>query len=182
MGEITALIRAASAGDAGARDRLLEVLYQDLRTLAHARLRVHAKDTLLDTTSLVNETCLRLLQAGELQAGDRKHFFAYASRVMRSVIVDFARRRAAQRRGGDRIVVPLEAGAGNPRSSDEVLRVHDALDALDRLDGDLARLVEMRYFAGLQVREIAEVLGVTERTVERQWHKARAILFDALAT
>ncbi len=174
MGEITALIRAASGGDARALDRLLELLYQDLHRLAHARLRAHAENTLLDTTSLPHETCLRLLKTGELEVGDRHHFFAYAARVMRSVLVDFARRRSAERRGGEQIFVTLDTGAGGPRSSDEILRVHEALDQLGRLDDGLARLVEMRYFAGLQGREIAEALGVTERTVERQWHKARA--------
>jgi len=183
MGEITTLLQAANRGEPDAINRLVELLYGDLHQLAHARLRVHAESTLLDTTSLVHETYVRLLKTGELDVSDRRHFFAYAARVMRSVIVDFARRRNAGQRGGGQIHVTLDTDAATalPRAADEILRVHEALDQLARVDGGLARLVEMRYFAGLQVREIAEVLGVTERTVERQWRKARAVLFDALS-
>jgi RNA polymerase sigma factor (TIGR02999 family) len=179
MGEITTLIRAASRGDHDAFDRLFSLLYDDLRQLAHARLRAHARDTLLDTTALVHETYVRLVGVGELELEDRRHFFAYSARVMRSIVTDFARQRNAERRGGDLTRVTL--GAEFPETtSDEILRVHEALGQLERVDADLARLVEMRYFAGLQVQEIAEAFGVTPRTVERQWNKARAILFASM--
>jgi RNA polymerase sigma factor (TIGR02999 family) len=182
MGEITTLIRAANEGDREAIDRLFSLLYDDLHRLARARLRGNVRDTLLDTTSLLHETYGRLVHAGELDVADRKHFFAYSASVMRSIVVDFARKKNAEQRGGGAPRVALdETIAGSPASSDEVLRVHEALERLGRVDPDLARLVEMRYFAGLQVKEIAEALGVTDRTIERQWLKARAILFTSLA-
>jgi len=182
MGEITKLIRAASAGDEGAFDRLFALLYNDLHRLAHARLKRNSTLTLLDTTSLVHEGYLRFVKAGELDVSDRGHFLAYAARVMRSIVVDFARKRQAERRGGDVVKVTLNTGIaeGVTGSDDEIIRVHEALDELRQVDEELARLVEMRYFGGLKVTEIAEAFGVTERTIERQWQKARAILFAAI--
>jgi RNA polymerase sigma factor (TIGR02999 family) len=182
MGEITTLIRAASQGEREAVDRLFGLLYDDLHRLAHARLRGNARDTLLDTTALLHETYARLVRTGELEVEDRRHFFAYCAGAMRSIIVDFARRRSAARRGGADDRVTLDDGlAGAPvERSDEVLRVHQGLERLAQVDERLARLVEMRYFAGLENREIAEAFGVSERTVERQWQKARAFLFASL--
>jgi RNA polymerase sigma factor (TIGR02999 family) len=180
MGEITTLIRAAHQGDREALDRLFSLLYADLHRLAHAR--VGGREMLLDTTSLVHETYARFAEAGELDVVDRRHFFAYVSRAMRFVVVDFSRRRSAEKRGGGSAHVPIDENVEQalPDRNDEILRVHDGLEDLGRLDEDLVRLVEMRYFAGLQVKEIAGVLGVTDRTVERQWQKARAILFASL--
>jgi RNA polymerase sigma factor (TIGR02999 family) len=181
MGDITVLIRAAREGDAGAADRLYERLYADLRRLARARLRAGGRDAILDTTAVVHEAYVRLVQAGSARAEDRQQFLAYAARAIRSVVVDFVRERNAERRGGGQADASLSEGALIAgRDDDEVLRVHEALERLARLDADLARLVEMRYFAGLDVREIADVLQVSERTVERQWQKARALLFEAL--
>ncbi len=182
MGEITTLIRAASAGDERAFDRLFSLLYNDLHRLAHARLRRNSPNTLLDTTALVHEGYLRFVKAGELDVNDRGHFLAYAARVMRSIVVDFARKRQAERRGGGALQLTLDTGIVEAvdGSDDEIIRVHDALDELKQVDAELARLVELRYFAGLKVGEIAEAFGVTERTIERQWQKARAILFAAI--
>lgn len=182
MGEITTLIRAANDGNREAIDRLFSLLYDDLHRLARARLRGNVRDTLLDTTSLLHETYGRLVQAGELDVADRKHFFAYSASVMRSIVVDFARKKNAEQRGGGQVRVAVDENlAATPADGDEILRVHEGLEQLGRVDADLARLVEMRYFAGLQVKEIAEAFGVTERTIERQWQKARAILFASLA-
>jgi RNA polymerase sigma factor (TIGR02999 family) len=182
VGEITTLIRAANAGDRQAVDRLFELLYADLHQLAHARLRASPPNTFLNTTALLHEAYMRFVKAGQLDVDDRRHFLAYAARVMRSIVVDFARRRNAGMRGGGKAHDALDPGVAGAlqRSHDEILRVHEGLEALGRIDDGLARLVEMRYFAGLQVQEIAEALGVTERTVERQWHKARAVLFSVL--
>jgi len=181
MGEITVLIRAASGGDVDAADRLYERLYADLRRLARARLRAGGRDAILDTTAVVHEAYLRLVRAGSARAGDRHQFLAYAARAIRSVVVDFVRERNASRRGGGARDASLSDGAlVSGRDDHEVLRVHEALERLGRLDAALARLVEMRYFAGFEVSEIAGVLGVSERTVERQWQKARAFLFEAL--
>ena len=181
MGEITVLIRAASQGEEGAADRLYERLYADLRRLARARLRAGGRDAILDTSVVVHEAYVRLVRAGGVRATDRQQFLAYAARAIRSVVVDFVRERNAERRGGGAKVASLSEGALIAgRDDHEVLRVHDALDRLGQLDAALARLVEMRYFAGFEVSEIASVLGVSERTVERQWQKARAFLFEAL--
>ena len=183
MGEITILIRAAHGGNRDALDRLFSLLYDDLHRIAHARVNAAGPDSFLDTTALVHETYLRFADAGELDVVDRGHFFAYVARAMRFVVVDFARSRSAEKRGGGRAKVTLDDDIADVLRdrSDEVLRLHDALEDLARIDEELVRLVEMRYFAGLQVKEIAEALGVTERTVERKWRKARAVLFASLA-
>src|SRR5262249_34937193 len=123
----------------------------------------------------------RLVRAGSARAEDRHQFLAYAARAIRSVVVDFVRERNASRRGGGQADASVSEGsliAG--RDNHEILRVHEALDRLGRLDAGLSRLVEMRYFAGFDVKEIAGVLQISERTVERQWQKARAFLFEAL--
>jgi RNA polymerase sigma factor (TIGR02999 family) len=181
MGEITVLIRAASEGDERAADQLYERLYADLRRLARARLRAGGRDAILDTSVVVHEAYVRLVRAGSVKAADRGQFLAYAARAIRSVVVDFVRERNADRRGGGATAASLSDGVMAPKRDDhEILRVHEALNRLGRLDAALARLVEMRYFAGFDVREIADVLGVSERTVERQWQKARAFLFEAL--
>jgi len=138
--------------------------------------------TLLDTTSLVHETYLRMVGAQALPAEDRRHFLTYATRVMRSVIVDFARARNAERRGGDaeHVVLDTELLDKVAAPENDVLRVHEALDVLAQADARLAQVVEMRYFGGLSEAEIAEVLDVSERTVRRDWEKARLLLLAAL--
>lgn len=183
MGEITTLIRAAQRGDRDALDRLFSLLYDDLHQIAHARVRAGGPNTLLDTTGLVHETYARFAEAGELNVVDRQHFFAYVARAMRFVVVDFARRRNAEKRGGGSEHIAIDENVADVLVDrrDEILRVHQGLEDLGRVDEDLVRLVEMRYFAGLQVDEIAEALAVSGRTVERQWQKARAILFASLA-
>ena len=181
MGEITILLRAANAGDRDAAERLYSELYGTLRRLARARLRAGGRDAVLDTTAVVHESFMRMAEAGSVAAEDRRQFLAYASRAMRSVVVDFVRQRNAARRGGDDTPISLREGlgavSGRPH---EVLQVHEALERLERLDPDAARVVEMRYFAGLQVSEVAEALSISETTVERRWRKARAFLFDSL--
>jgi len=179
--DLTALIQRAAKGDAGAADELFAATYKDLRRLARARLRAGGRNTLLDTSSLVHESFLRFAGAGRLRLQDRVHFMRWAGRVMRSVIVDFARRRQADRRGGgDRITLTTGIGAGLADSAHEILRVHDALDAMAALDARMAQVVELRYFGGLTETEIAEALGVTDRTVRRDWEKARLFLREAL--
>jgi RNA polymerase sigma factor (TIGR02999 family) len=178
---LTQLIRRSRAGDADACEALFAATYADLRRLARARLRAGGRNTLLDTGALVHESYLRFAGAGQLSFEDRVHFMRWASRVMRSVIVDLARRRNAERRGGGAAHVPLDT---DPRAAgmgaDEILRVHQALDRIAALDERMARVVEMRYFGGLTEGEIAHALGVTERTVRRDWEKARLLLREAL--
>jgi len=181
-GEITTLLAAARRGERPALDALFEQLYPELRRIARARMRHTDQRIVLDTTSLVHECYLRLLGLDRLAATDRAHFLAYASRAMRSVVVDIAREQQALRRGGDLRFVTLDTGRGFPGggADDEVLRVHEALEELAGLDERLVRVVEMRWFAGLSHAEIAEALGVGLRTVERDWERARSFLYDAL--
>jgi len=179
MGErLTVLLSRTKAGDRAARDALFALSYQELRRLAHARLAGGGRNTVLDTTSLVHESYLRLVQAGELTLEDRRAFFAYASQVMRSVIVDSARARLAERRGGDAQKLPLSTDVGQDLVPDEegIVQVHEALQDLEKADARAARMVEMRYFGGYSDKEIAETLDVTERTVQRDWEKARMLL------
>jgi RNA polymerase sigma factor (TIGR02999 family) len=180
--EITALIRSAGEGAEGAVDRLYELLYAELRQIAHARLRGGQGPTLLDTTSLVHESYLRLVKLQQLRVEDRSHFLAYAARVMRSVVVDLVREGRAERRGGDQVMVTFDTQAADaqPASGDEVLQVHEALQELATIDERLVRVVEMRYFVGLEMDEIAQALGVGKRTVERDWEKARSFLYASL--
>ncbi len=182
MSELTALLVAARAGDSQAAGQAFALLYDDLHRLARARLRQHRTMTLLDTTSLVHESYLKLVGNASIAVEDRHHFFAYAARVMRSVIVDVARARKAERRGSgaEHVVLDTELSEKIAGPESDVLRVHEALEVLAQADSRLAQIVEMRYFGGLTELEIAEVLGVTDRTVRRGWEKARLLLTAAL--
>jgi RNA polymerase sigma factor (TIGR02999 family) len=183
MSDLTGVFTAANRGDKAAVNQLFAEFYPELRRLAHARLRKGEPLSLLDTTSLVHESYCRVVQAGQIQMSDRPHFMGYAARVMRTIIVDFFRERSAQRRGGDNIRVELESPAVGAVFSDEaaVLRIHEALNKLESIDDRLARVVEMRYFAGMAETEIAQALGINERTVRRDWEKARVLLAAELA-
>jgi RNA polymerase sigma factor (TIGR02999 family) len=184
MGDITLLIHRAQAGDRGALDELFATLYPELRRIAHARLTRNVRSTLLDTTALVNECYMKFAVAQRLGATDRTHFLAYAATAMRSIIVDFARARAAERRGGDvpHLTLNTAVSEGAVAGEDEIVAVHEALNDLAVLDARLARVVEMRYFGGLSDEEIAAAMGVTDRTVRRDWQKARLLLAAALRT
>jgi RNA polymerase sigma factor (TIGR02999 family) len=182
--ELTPLFIAARAGDVGARGQLFAALYTELRRVAHARLRDGPRDALLDTTMLVNESYERFARLAKLDVNDRAHFLAYASCVMRSVIIDYTRERLAERRGGGAAHVTLTTGLGGalPAMADpEVLRVHDALQELAQIEPRLAQVVEMRYYGGMENSEIALALAVSLRTVERDWERARLYLFSTLA-
>lgn len=182
MGDITQLIQRARGGDRSALDSLFEAVYPDLRRIAHARLRRGFPDPDLGTTALVNECYLKLRDAQRLDANDRAHFFAYTATAMRSIIVDIARGRASERRGANAPHVTLDddQGGGDSAAEEQILRVHEALEEVGKLDERLARLVEMRFFGGLNDLEIAEGLGITDRTVRREWQKARVLLASAL--
>jgi RNA polymerase sigma factor (TIGR02999 family) len=182
MNQLTELLGRIQAGDADARDTLYAAAYADLHRMARARLRDGGRDAILDTTCLVHESYLRFMQAGELRAEDRRAFFAYASQVMRSVIVNSVRDRIAQKRGGDLQPLTLSnaVAAGIASDEDTILKVHEALEDLEKADPRLAQVAQMRYFGGYSEQEIADTLGVTERTVQRDWEKARLILAAAL--
>ena len=179
---LTQLLVAARNGDANAANAAFAALYGHLHRVARSRIREHQAMTLLDTTALLHESYLKLVGTGTPPVADRRHFFAYASRVMRSVIVDYARARNAERRGGGADHVTLDTKLSDQVAAPEndVLRVHEALDVLAQADTRLAQVVEMRYFGGLTETEIADALGVTDRTVRRDWEKARLLLLAAM--
>lgn len=181
--EITVLIRQLAAGDSSARDRLFSAAYPELRKLAHVRLRGGGHSTTLGTTALVHEYYLRFQRGGELRADDRRAFFAYASRAMRSIIIDTLRASRAGRRGGDLAKVTLDTACdvALPCAATEVLRIHEALGALEEAEPRLAKVVEMRYFGGYSEAEIGDALDLTDRTVRRDWDKARLLLMALLS-
>jgi RNA polymerase sigma factor (TIGR02999 family) len=180
---VTVLLARVTAGDRAARDALFAAVYPGLRRLAHARLYGGGRNTVLDTTALVHESYLRLVKTGELSFEDRRAFFGYASQVMRSVIVDSARARLAECRGGDarKVTLPEEPAAAQLEQDEHIVQVHEALRQLEQADARVARMVEMRYFGGYSDKEIAETLEVTERTVQRDWEKARMLLRAVLS-
>jgi RNA polymerase sigma factor (TIGR02999 family) len=182
MGELTDLFQAVGHRDETAMNRLLALMYAELQQLARRRLRKSQRITLLDTTELVHECYLRFLKLGQLTVTDRAHFLAYSARVMRSIIVDFVKQRRARRRGGGALHVTLDTNVieSQHASEEEILCINEALDDLSKSDARLVQVVEMRYFAGLSEEEIALSLGITDRTVRRDWQKARLLLSAAL--
>jgi RNA polymerase sigma factor (TIGR02999 family) len=186
---LTEWIQRAARGEPGAFDRVFSRLYPELRRIAHGRLfAAGSNGQSMSTTELVHESFLRFVHTPGLVLADRRHFFTYAATVMRHVVVDLAREHWTQRRGGGVVHLPLDELtpdeqplAGGDAANDELLlRIHGALDELEQLDPPLARIVEMQYFAGYSQLEIAGLTGASERTVRRQWDKARAFLLDRL--
>jgi RNA polymerase sigma factor (TIGR02999 family) len=163
-------------------NELFPALYNELRRLARSRLAGGGRHTMLDTGTLVHEAFLRMQRDGGVSVKDREHFMAYAATTMRSIVIDFVRRRSAERRGGDVQHVTLDTRAADVLggSDDEILAVHEALETLAEVDPRLVSVVEMRYFAGLTDIEIGAALGVTDRTVRRDWERARLLLADML--
>ncbi len=184
MGDVTVLLEAARRGEQLAVGSIFELLYPELKRIAHAQLRYRDERMLMETGVLVNEAYLRLLGQHRLSAAERGHFLAYAARVMRSVVIDTVREHQALRRGGGAgAQVTLNTAAIQnklPAGEREILQVHEALLDLQQIDARLAQVVELRYFGGLNNEEIGDSLGLTSRTVERDWQKARAFLFDSM--
>ena len=175
---ISALLQQVSNKTPGALDALFSSAYPELRKLARSRLRDGGRNTVLDTTALVHESYLHFVNGGNLRSHERRAFFAYASQVMRAVIIDTVRERQAQRRGGDLQRMTLDTACADqlPAGENELLNVHDALNLLAQAEPRLAQVVEMRYFGGYTEAEIGDALEVTERTVRRDWDKARLLL------
>jgi RNA polymerase sigma factor (TIGR02999 family) len=182
MGDVTELLRRARADDRRAIDQVVALVYPDLRRMAHARLAGNDTITLLDATSMVHEVYIKLQRADRIEAESRGQFMAYASQAMRSVIVDFARKRRAERRGGGVADVTLvtEILDGSVSTNDDIERVDNALNELETSDPRLKQVVEMRFFGGMTEVEIAEALGLTERTVRRDWERAKLLLSVSL--
>jgi RNA polymerase sigma factor (TIGR02999 family) len=179
--ELAELVDAWSEGDQVALDQLIDLVYDDLRALAHRQLGNERDDHTLSTTALVHEVYLQLAGTRGPEWRGRGPFFALLSRIMRNVLVDYARTRTAAKRGGGFVRVTLRDDGVAEQDVVEILAMHEALDHLAGRDERLARLVECRFYGGLNDAEIADALGVSERTVNRDWKRARAYLFQLLA-
>ncbi len=178
--EITALLLAHGRGEDGSLDRLVERVYDDLRRIARSQLRRNVRGT-LDTTGLVNEAYIRLVDGRKVSFEDRGHFFAVASQVMRWVVVDRARKVSAQKRGGNEADVTLDEGEiVIDAQAERLLDLDRALDSLSQVDPRLTKIVECRFFAGLSLAESAEALGISPRTANRDWARAKAWLLRDL--
>jgi len=176
------LLEELRSGGQPALDRLLPVVYRELRAIAHRHVASRTDGTLA-TTELVHEAYLKLVDQSRAEWCDRAHFFAVASVAMRQVLMDRAKARTAMKRGGERRRVTLEDDmAAIDDDAESLVAIDDALTRLATIEPRLARVVECRFYAGLSEEEIAEALGVTVRTVERDWAKARMLLRDALAS
>src|SRR6185369_9225244 len=165
-------------GDGASWEQLIPVLYEDLRRIARQRLRFDYGALTLGTTALVNECYVRLVQSSQVRVEDRHAFLAAASETMRRVLVDYARARKRQKRGGGQAAVPLDEVEPwlSETESNQVLRLHDALETLAAMDGRAARVLELRFFGGLSLEETAQVLEISVKTVQRVWLTARAWL------
>jgi len=180
-GEVTGLLVAWQNGDSSALERLMPLVYAELHRIAERHLRRERPGHTLQPSAMVNETYLKLVESPVARWQDRVHFFAVAARVMRQILVDYARRRGAQKRGGGQSVSRMETVAWATAREVDVIAVDDALRKLSTLDDEQARVVELRFFGGLTVEEAAEALGVSAATVHRKWIGARAWLHRELS-
>ncbi len=182
MTELDAAIARIDTEYGAALDDAFTAYYPELRQIAHARLMRSSLRGQMQTTALVHDSYLKLASGSEHKFVNRVHFLAYASRTVRSVVVDIVREQRAQRRGGEFELVTLDTAVQDGMASDiDLEAVNNALDDLAKLDPGLARLVEMRFFGGLSAIEISEALGMSERTVQREWSKARALLLTLIS-
>jgi RNA polymerase sigma factor (TIGR02999 family) len=180
--EVTRLLRAWSAGDEEALAQLVPLVEAELHRLAELHLRGERESHTLQTTALINEAYLRLIDWQNVEWQNRAQFFGVAAKLMRRVLVDHARRRNYQKRGGDALRISLtEADSISASQDADVVALNDALEALEKFDPRRSRIVELKFFGGLEVAEIAEVLSVSARTVAREWELARAWLFRELS-
>lgn len=181
MSDVTRILDAIQHGNPQAADKLLPLVYNELRRLAaHKMANEHPGQT-LQPTALVHEAWLRLVGAGDSQWQNRAHFFFAAAEAMRRILIDNARRKQALRRGGGQVRVELEATALEaPADDDKILQVNEALEALAAEDPAKAEIVKLRYFVGLSHEEIATLLGVNEKTVRRHWEVAKVRLFQSI--
>ena len=181
MHEVTELLLSWRQGDAAALDRLIAVVYDELRRVARRRLRGESPGLALQSTALVHEVYMRLVDVDRMTLNSRTHFFALAARLMRQILVDHARRQHADKRGGRVTIVSLDdvSPVAQPSRLDVLAQ---ALDALSSIDDRQCRVVELRFFAGLTIDEAAEALGVSPATVEREWALAKAWLYRRLSS
>jgi RNA polymerase sigma factor (TIGR02999 family) len=183
VNDVTGLLLSWRQGDAEALDRLVPLVYDELRRVARGHLRREAPGHSLQATALVHEVFLRLVDADRLTPMSRTHFFAISARLMRQILVDHARRKQADKRGGGATVISLDevAPAAAQTSGVDVLALDEALDALSSFDARQCRVVELRFFSGLNIPETADALGISTATVEREWAMAKAWLHQRLS-
>lgn len=179
------LLQSARAGLPGAAQSLYAALYNELRRMAQRELRRSGGGLTLSANTLLHETFLKVARRDNIAFPDRAHFMGYAARAMRGVIVDYARARRAQKRGGEFEITRLPTDIGEFAAQDTIdadllTRLSSAVDRLEQVDAALAELVDLKYFAGFSFTEIASMRGVAERTIYRHWEKARIFLFDAI--
>ena len=182
--DVTGLLLSWRQGDAEALDRLVPLVYDELRRVARRHLRREPPGHSLQATALVHEVFLRLVDADRMTPMSRTHFFAISARLMRQILVDHARRKRADKRGGGATVISLDEvgpAAAQTSSGVDVLALDEALDALSSFDARQCRVVEMRFFAGLNIPETADALGISTATVEREWAMAKAWLHHRLS-
>lgn len=181
-GEMTRFLRAAGPAGAVPDERLLQLIYKELREMAHRKLAAEPQDLMSQTTSLVHEAYLRLVGKADVGWQSRAHFFGAAAEAMRRVLIERARGRRALKRGGGRAPVALDPAAVEAPRTDpaDVLAIDQALTGLERRDPRMAHVVKLRYFAGLSIEETAELLNVSARTVNRDWIAARTWLYHEL--
>jgi RNA polymerase sigma factor (TIGR02999 family) len=179
--DLATMVRRADAGDAEAKDALFTTLYNELHSLAETHLRRSGNPFTMGTTTLLHEAYLNLNSRERVVFPDRLRFLKYASRAMRGLIIDYVREKRAEKRGGDvRFVEMLENAIQAPATDTSLERLRRALDELGQLDPELAELVDLKFFCGFSFAEIAALRAVSERTVQRDWAKARVLLHDAL--
>ena len=179
--DLNALFGSAEKGDAVAREQLFERLYAELHRLAKRELWRNGAAVSLGATTLLHEAFINMSQRGTVAFPDRARFLAYAAKAMRGLIIDYARSRHAQKRGGQFEITALDTNISNEVADQiDLSRVGDALDALGRLEPDLAQVVDLKFFCGFSFVEIAGMRGVSERTVQRDWEKARIYLHRSL--
>jgi RNA polymerase sigma factor (TIGR02999 family) len=180
--EVTALLQAWGAGDGAARDKLIPIVYKELHGLAHHYMAGERTDGALQTTALVNELYVRLVDVRRMGWTDRTHFFAVCAQLMRRVLVDMARARRAAKRGGDAVHVPVdEHVVSSPEPPVDILALDGALERLAAFDARKSRVVELRFFGGLDIAETAAALDVSPQTVQRDWRLAKVWLFRELS-
>ncbi|HET8644992.1 MAG TPA: ECF-type sigma factor [Vicinamibacteria bacterium] len=177
---ITALIASAEGGDPSAAGALFAALYDELHRLAQRQLARNAPHLTLGTTTLLHEAYLDMSAREGTVFPDRARFMGYAARVMRTLIIDHVRHRKALKRGGQFEITSLQGEVADPAQGEELARIGEAVDSLARIDPLLAQIVDLRFFCGFSFAEIAAMRGLSERTVQRHWEKARLYLHDAL--
>lgn len=179
--DVTEMLKAVRAGDSSAPEKLLPIVYEELRKLAHGYMKNERADHTLQATALVHEAYVQLVDWKNVSWQNRAHFFALAAKLMRNILVDHARERNAKKRGGGVPAIALDDAVSFPdQQTVDLIILDDALEELNKFDPIQARVVELRFFGGLTIEETAHALGISDSTVKREWRIAKAWLFDRL--